>query len=330
MEVRPADLNDEALRELVRFNHAELHSLSPPEFAFVLDIGRLGAPGIHVLAAYDGPDLIGVGAVAVRGTEAELKSMRTVPDRLRSGVGTLLLEALTAKARDEGAQVLYLETGSGPGFDAAWQFYARHGFTPCGPFADYVESDFNRFMKKPLLVGVIAALSKSGLHAFSKQVSPDLDLVEGKGVAGDAHFGITVQHRSRVAIDPAHPNLRQVHLIAAELLEELAHEGFSLDPGDLGENILTRGLDLLALPRGTRQQLGDEAELELTGLRNPCGQIEHFRTGLLAHMVEKGPDGAIVRKAGVMAVVVKGGRAVTGDSINVSLPPLPHEPLDRV
>lgn len=150
MEIRSADLDEAAVRELVRFHHANMQAMSPPEFSFAFDIDKLRAPGIHVLAAYDGPELLGIGAVAVSGSEAELKSMRTVPASLRSGVGTELLKALIAIARDAGVRTLYLETGTGPGFEPAWQLYLRHGFEPCGPFGDYEESDFNRFMRKVL------------------------------------------------------------------------------------------------------------------------------------------------------------------------------------
>ena len=176
----------------------------------------------------------------------------------------------------------------------------------------------------------VASLSKSGEHTFSKQAADRLYLIAGEGVLGDAHFGTTVKHRSRVAIDPSQPNLRQVHLIAAELLEELGREGYALKPGDLGENVLTRGLDLIALPRGTLLRIGLDARLELTGLRNPCGQIEAFRPGLLAKVALRSNDGAIVRKAGVMAIVSTGGRISLGDPIAVTLPPHPHVALDRV
>ncbi|MCB2049303.1 MAG: GNAT family N-acetyltransferase [Novosphingobium sp.] len=148
MEIRDADLSDEAVRELVRFHQADMLSMSPPEFSFALDIDKLRAPGIHVLAAYDGPSLLGIGAVHLRGEEGELKSMRTVPGSLRSGVGTALLEALMEIAKEAGVERLYLETGTGPGFEAAWQMYLKHGFEPCGPFGDYSPSDFNRYMTK--------------------------------------------------------------------------------------------------------------------------------------------------------------------------------------
>ena len=147
---------------------------------------------------------------------------------------------------------------------------------------------------------------------------------------GDAHAGATVQHRSRVAADPAQPNLRQVHLIGQELLDELRACGFDIAAGDLGENVTTLGLDLLDLPRGTRLHLGEEAVLEVTGLRNPCAQIEAFARGLLAKVVERDQAGQIVRKAGIMAIVVESGTVRAGEPISVRLPPPPHERLERV
>jgi MOSC domain-containing protein YiiM len=176
----------------------------------------------------------------------------------------------------------------------------------------------------------VVSVSRDGAHRFSKLPVEAIRLEEGLGVEGDAHAGTTVQHRSRITVDPAQPNLRQVHLIAVELLEELAEQGFAVEPGQLGENVTTRGLDLIGLPRGTRLRLGAEAVVELTGLRNPCGQIEDFRPGLLKAVVARTPDGNLIRKAGVMAVVKIGGRVRPYDAIAVTLPPMPHVPLKRV
>ena len=176
----------------------------------------------------------------------------------------------------------------------------------------------------------VAAVAADARHRFSKQRRPSIRLIAGLGVAGDAHAGVTVQHRSRVAIDPTAPNLRQVHLLAAELLDDLAAQGFALAPADLGENVTTRGIDLLALPRGTLLRLGHAAVVEITGLRNPCAQIEAFRTDLLARVVRRSDDGGIVRRAGVMAIVHEGGPVRPGDAIVATLPPLPHATLDRV
>ena len=176
----------------------------------------------------------------------------------------------------------------------------------------------------------ITAVSCSRSHRFSKRNALTVRLVAGLGVDGDAHQGRTVKHRSRVARDPTQPNLRQVHLIHAELFEELRARGFEISPGDLGENITTRGLDLLALPQGTKLHLGDAAVVEVTGLRNPCVQLDKFHKGLMAATLDRGPDGALIRKTGVMSVVLAGGDVKAGDAIRVELPPLPHAPLAPV
>lgn len=176
----------------------------------------------------------------------------------------------------------------------------------------------------------IVAVARDEGHHFSKPLLPAIRLLTGLGVEGDAHCGKTVKHRSRVAVDPTQPNLRQVHLIHAELFEELAGKGFSLRPGEIGENITTRGLDLLALPAGTRLRLGSEALVEVTGLRNPCVQIEAFQPGLLKAVLGRDTNGHLVRKAGIMAIVLEGGEVRPGDSIVVTLPALPHRALERV
>ncbi|GIG56341.1 MOSC domain-containing protein [Longispora fulva] len=178
--------------------------------------------------------------------------------------------------------------------------------------------------------GIVTAVSRSGVHEFSKDNQPSIRLLAGLGVQDDAHLGVTVQHRSRVAADPTQPNLRQVHLIAAELLDELAAAGFDVAAGQLGENVTTRGLDLIALPRGARLLLGDTAVVRVTGLRNPCEQINGFQTGLLKQVVGRADDGTVVRRAGIMGIVVTGGEVRPDDPISVELPPPPHEPLERV
>lgn len=176
----------------------------------------------------------------------------------------------------------------------------------------------------------IVALHRDDLHRFSKQAQSRLHLLEGLGVEGDAHCGATVRHRSRVKQAPTQPNLRQVHLLHAELFNELARRGFDVKPGELGENITTRGTDLLALPVGTQLHLGAKAIVTLTGLRNPCRQIERFQGGLLAAVLDRGVDGQLIRKAGVMGVVSHGGWIETTDPIRVVLPPEPHRALERV
>jgi MOSC domain-containing protein YiiM len=177
---------------------------------------------------------------------------------------------------------------------------------------------------------VVVAVAQSAVHGFSKPATTEIRLLAGLGVAGDAHAGERVKHRSRVARDPTQPNLRQVHLLHAELLEELAGRGFTLRPGDVGENLLTRGLDLLGLPTGTRLRLGDMAEIEVTGLRNPCAQLDRFQQGLTAAMLGRAADGGLVRKAGIMAVVLAGGVVRPGDRIGMTLPDGPHRPLRPV
>lgn len=166
-------------------------------------------------------------------------------------------------------------------------------------------------------------------HARSKPAAGTITLVAGAGVLGDAHFGATVQHRSRVAIDATQPNLRQVHLIPAELHDELRTRGFAIAPGAMGENITTRGVDLLGLPTGTSLRLGDDALVALTGLRNPCAQLDELEPGLL-RAVSRDGDGRLVRRAGVMAVVIEGGVVRPGDRIALALPPPPHHALARV
>lgn len=167
---------------------------------------------------------------------------------------------------------------------------------------------------------VVCAVHASGLHSFSKFTEPVIRLVAGLGVEGDAHAGVTVKHRSRATRNPGAPNLRQVHLIHAELFDELMAGGFAVWPGDLGENLTTRGLDLLDLPAGARLHLGETAVIEVTGLRNPCSQMDRFQPGLMAATLSRDAQGGLVRKAGVMAVVHQSGEVRAGDAIRVVLP----------
>jgi MOSC domain-containing protein YiiM len=165
----------------------------------------------------------------------------------------------------------------------------------------------------------VIAVHRSPTHSFSKRAALSIRLIAGLGVEGDAHAGETVKHRSRVARDPTQPNLRQVHLIHAELLDELNAAGFNVQPGDLGENITTRGLDLLALPAGTRLIIG-QAMIELTGLRNPCVQLDRFQQGLMQATLARDADGNLIRKAGVMGVVLVGGDILPDDNIRMEIP----------
>lgn len=176
----------------------------------------------------------------------------------------------------------------------------------------------------------VVAVSRDAAHAFSKRRADGVELVAGLGVAGDAHAGVTVQHRSRVAKDPTQPNLRQVHLIAAELHDELRGRGFDVSAGQLGENVTTAGADLLALPRGTRLHLGASAVVEVTGLRNPCRQLDDFSPGLMQAVLGRDEHGRLVRRAGIMAVVLTGGPVSPGDPLRVELPPHPHIALNPV
>jgi MOSC domain-containing protein YiiM len=179
-------------------------------------------------------------------------------------------------------------------------------------------------------MGVVTAVSLRKGHHFSKINAMSIRLLRGLGVDGDAHMGETVKHRSRVAKDPNQPNLRQVHLLHEELFEELRPKNFIVRPGDMGENVTTRGVDLLALPAGTRLHLGESAVVEVTGLRNPCIQIDRFQKGLMAATLDKDADGNLIRKAGVMSVVLAEGDVRPGDAVHVELPDEPHQPLRPV
>lgn len=169
----------------------------------------------------------------------------------------------------------------------------------------------------------VVSVHRGAGHSFSKSTVPTVELVVGHGVREDAHFGVTVKHRSRVAKDPTQPNLRQVHLLQQELFAEVAELGLSVSPGEMGENITTRGIALLTLGSGTRLRLGECAVVEITGLRNPCSQIEDFRAGLLAAVLGRATDGSLIRKAGVMAIVLEGGMVRAADNIEVVH--MPHE-----
>ncbi len=176
----------------------------------------------------------------------------------------------------------------------------------------------------------MTAVAASPAHTMTKPSREVIALVAGHGVEGDVHAGATVKHRSRVRRDATSPNLRQVHLIHAELHDELRAAGFEVAPGQMGENVTTRGLNLLALPAGARLRLGEAAILEVTGLRNPCVQLDGIQPGLMEATLDRDPDGNLVRKTGVMSIVVEGGDVRPGDAIEVELPPEPHAPLQPV
>jgi MOSC domain-containing protein YiiM len=176
----------------------------------------------------------------------------------------------------------------------------------------------------------VIAISRSPTHSFSKGNVESIRLLTGLGIEGDAHAGETVKHRSRVKADPTQANLRQVHLIHAELFDELSAKGFSVAPGEMGENITTRGIDLLSLPVGTRLHIGASALVEVTGLRNPCVQIDRFQKGLMKAVLDRDTEGNLVRKSGVMGIVLAGGEVCVGDAISITLPAEPHRPLAPV
>jgi MOSC domain-containing protein YiiM len=176
----------------------------------------------------------------------------------------------------------------------------------------------------------VAAVASDTQHRFSKVPRDFIELLEGYGVQGDAHAGETVQHLSRVKRSPTEPNLRQVHLIPSEFFDLAREHGHDLSPGDLGENILTEGIDVLGLPRDTLLRVGPDAIVRVTGLRNPCAQIDRFRDGLLRVAVGRDDDGGVVLRTGVMGVVVASGRVTPGDEIRVELPAEPHHRLERV
>jgi MOSC domain-containing protein YiiM len=177
------------------------------------------------------------------------------------------------------------------------------------------------------MTGIVIAVSRSPRHTMAKANQDSIRLLAGLGVEGDAHQGKTVKHRSRVARNPADPNLRQVHLIHAELHNELRQRGFHVEPGQMGENITTWGVDLLGLATGTRLYMGDSAIVEVTGLRNPCAQLDKIQKGLMAATLDRDAAGNLVRKAGIMGIVLAAGEVRPGDAIYVEPSPPPHRPL---
>jgi hypothetical protein len=176
----------------------------------------------------------------------------------------------------------------------------------------------------------VLAVARDAGHNFSKPVCDSINVVTGLGVEGDAHYGKLIQHLYRIKKEPNDPNLRQIHLIHRELHEELLAKGFDIAPGDMGENVTTQGIDLLGLPRGTVLKFGEEAAVEITGLRNPCYQLNHFREGLMKACLDKAEDGSVIFKSGIMGIILKDGTIKPGDQIRVELPDGPHTPLDLV
>ncbi|MSP94270.1 MAG: MOSC domain-containing protein [Alphaproteobacteria bacterium] len=183
---------------------------------------------------------------------------------------------------------------------------------------------------RPFGSGLVTHVSRSDVHNFHKQNVGEIELVAGLGVKDDAHLGATVQHVVRVKEDPTKPNFRQVHLIHEELFAELAGRGFKVRAGEIGENITTRGLEFLKLPAATRLHIGTSAIVEVTGLRNPCRQLDRFQPGLMAALLDRDSDGNLIRKSGIMSIVIQGGIVRPGDAIEIELPPHPHQPMNRV
>lgn len=176
----------------------------------------------------------------------------------------------------------------------------------------------------------MVAVCRADTHRFSKAPCDAIRLVAGRGVDGDAHEGETVQHLSRVKRDPTAPNLRQVHLLHRELHDELNALGFKLTPGLMGENLLTLGIDLLGLPTRACLHVGEQVIIGITGLRNPCHQLDVLRPGLMAATLATDQHGNLQRRAGVMAIVIVGGIVRPGDEIGISLPDPPYEALQPV
>jgi MOSC domain-containing protein YiiM len=176
----------------------------------------------------------------------------------------------------------------------------------------------------------VISVSRSATYTFSKPTQPNIRLIADLGVEGDAHLGVTVKHRSRVRKDPTQPNLRQVHLIHSELIAELNATGFTIHPGQMGENITTANIDLLNLPTGTRLAIGPEAIIDVTGLRNPCQQLNDLQPGLMSACMTRTTEDKATARAGIMAIVLHGGLITPGDPIQITLPPKPHTPLTYV
>lgn len=294
---------------------------------------RLELPASHNLVALLDGEPVGMASGVPTGEAAsELISMWVAPPARGRGVGDALVLGVEAWARARGADTLELAVFEGN--DAAAALYERHGFADTGRRQvgpDGVRQE--RVLAKalgPASGARVVGLAVDDEHRFSKVPRRRMTLLEGLGVEGDAHCGETVQHRSRVRQDPSQPNLRQVHLLQSEFFDLAREHGFELAAGNLGENITTAGIDLLALPRDTRLRIGPDTVVRVTGLRNPCAQIDSFRPGLLKLAVSTRADGAVVRRTGVMGVVESGGQVGVGDAIAVELPPEPHVVLERV
>jgi GNAT superfamily N-acetyltransferase len=286
-------------------------------------------PDSRLFLAVEGGRVL--GSLAIDGRDRADVRLRwfIVAEEARGGLGRRLLEEALGFCRERGFAAVTL--GTFAGLDAARRLYERAGFVleHEAPAAGWGVTVNEQRFRLRLADGLVTHVATDGTHRFSKTLRESIRLLAGLGVEGDAHAGVTVQHRSRVARDPTQPNLRQVHLTHAELFEELRTRGFDIAPAAMGENITTRGLDLLGLPRGARLRIGG-AVVEVTGLRNPCRQLDEYRPGLMAATLDRDTEGNLIRKAGVMGVVLEGGEVRPGDAIRVELPDRPHEPLAPV
>ncbi len=288
--------------------------------ALVIDKKLAVQDGLFFVAL-DAQTVVGTVLAGYDGHRGWLYSVAVHPAHQHQGIGSALVRHAEHVLVERGCMKINLQIVEGNEGVAA--FYAALGYA--------VEKRVS--MGKRIVANIsprVVAVNQGALHTFSKAATSHINLIAGHGVEGDAHGGVTVKHRSRVARDPTQPNLRQVHLMHAELFDELAAKGFSVVPGDLGENITTSGVALLALTSGTRLQLGELAVVELTGLRNPCTQLDNFQPGLMAATLDRSPQGDLVRKAGVMGVVVCGGVVRPGDAIGIILPSSPRRDLEPV
>ena len=274
------------------------------------------------LAVNDGLFFVALDAGAVVGTvlagydghRGWLYSVAVHAARQHRGIGSALVRHAEQALVARGCMKLNLQIVGGN--EAVAAFYASLGYGVEQRVSMGRRFDVN-FTPK------VVAVSRGAAHSFSKSAATHIHLIAGHGVEGDAHCGVTVKHRSRVARDPTQPNLRQVHLMHAELFDELAAKGFAVVPGDLGENITTAHVSLLELPAGTLIELGESAVVKLTGLRNPCEQLDGFQPGLMAATLARSLQGDLIRKAGVMGVVTHSGMVRPGDLITITLPGLP-------
>jgi MOSC domain-containing protein YiiM len=172
----------------------------------------------------------------------------------------------------------------------------------------------------------VVAVHRKEEYGVFKEIQESVHLVKGFGVQGDAHMGTLVQHRYNKKQNPNQPNLRQVHLIQAELFDDLKELGLIVKPGEMGENITTRNIDIINLPLDTKLHLGDSAILQLTGLREPCGQLNTVQKGLKNAVLDESGKSRV----GVMSVVLRGGAVKADDLIRVELPSEPHQDLQPV